>query len=413
MKAYRARSRSTIAPFGDEVRDLYVGTGTIAEWQENAVKACGLELEDVEDPSQATERPCFLFYDDVFFTEMALRQFVADAMNEKKDVALSMPDSAVMRAHRVLDDERPVEGEGYPFDVFFLVTPEPAKDREALRKRTCPIVQRARELTMRIKMPMNDAGQEAEAPLSARVVAHVRHWVHLLRLAQLSIGVELMDRLRKKPRLMLRLRFMRGRDPWELARKVNFVDPTARVHPTADLECAVIGPGAIVRAHAHVHRSVIGANADIGDHAAVVGCALAEGTQVLRASYIAACAAMPKATLASYKVQLCLFGREVFLTSSAWLIDAKLKGEVSVDYQGRKVSIGSSYLGSCLGHRVTLGAQVTIQAGRAIPNGVTIVAPPGVFAGDIPAYPEGSLLMIEDGRVVPFARTPQKGRSDD
>jgi hypothetical protein len=413
MYAYRARSRQTIAPYGDETRDLYVGASSIAEWQESAVRACGLELREIEDVNDATERPCFLFYDDVFFTEMALRQFVADAMNEKKDVALSMPDSAVMRAHRILDDERPLEGEGHPFDIFFLVTPEPAKDRAALQKRTCPIVQRARELTIRIRMPMNDADQEAEAPLSARVVAHVRHWVHLLRLSQLSIGVSLMDRLRRSPRLMLRLRFMRGRDPWELARKVNFVDPTARVHPTADLECAVIGPGAIVRAHAHVHRSVLGAKVDVGDHAVVVGCALAEGTQVLRASYLAACAAMPKATLASYKVQLSLFGREVFLTSSAWLIDAKLKGEVSVDHQGRKVSIGSPYLGSCLGHRVTLGAQVTIQAGRAIPNGVTIVAPPGVFAGEIPAYPEGSLLMIRDGRVVPFSRAIAKGRSDD
>jgi NDP-sugar pyrophosphorylase family protein len=252
-------------------------------------------------------------------------------------------------------------------------------------------------------------GHEAEAPLSARIVAHVRHWLHLLRLSQLSVGVTLMDRLRKAPRLALKLRFMRGRPPWELTRKVNFVDPTARIHPTADLECAVIGPGVVLRAHAHVHRSVLGPNVHVGDHAVLVGCTLADGAQVLRASYFALCAAMPKATLASYKAQLSLFGRDVFLTSSAWLLDAKLKGEVSVEHQGRKVSIASPFLGACLGHRVTLGAQVTLQPGRAVPNGVTIVAPPGLFAGEIPAYPEGELLMIRDGRVVPFVRN----RSDD
>lgn len=410
MRAYRIRSRQTIHPFGDEVRDLFVGVETIARWQENAAAACGLELEDIDEPSAAVARPCILFFDDIYFTEMALRQFVADAMSQKSDVALSMPDSLVMRAHRVLDDERPLEGDGIPFDVFYLSSAEPAQSRDQLRARCRPIVQTARELKAKLYLPVQQDGHDAEAPLSARIVAHVRHWVHLLRLSQLSVGVTLMDRLRRSPRLALKLRFLRGRDPWELARKVNFVDKTARVHPTADLECAVIGPGTVVRAHAHVHRSVLGANVQVGDHAVVVGCTLADQVQVLRASYFALCAAMPKATIANYKAQLSLFGREVFLTSSAWLLDAKLKGQVSVEHQGRKVSIASSYLGACLGHRVTLGASVAIQTGRAIPNGVTVVAPPGVFAGDIAlAYPEGSLWMIENGRLVPFARN----RSDD
>src|SRR5262249_49383542 len=151
-----------------------------------------------------------------------------------------------------------------------------------------------------------------EAPLSARVVARVTHWVHLLRLAQLSIGVTVIDRVRRRPSLALRLKLLR--DPWARARKISFVDPTARIHPTADLERGVIGPGAVVEARAHVHRSIIGAGVEIGDHAAVVGCTLAEGVQVLRASYFAHCASMPKSTLASYKAQLSLFGREVFLT---------------------------------------------------------------------------------------------------
>jgi NDP-sugar pyrophosphorylase family protein len=215
------------------------------------------------------------------------------------------------------------------------------------------------------------------------------------------VGATLIDRLRKRPGLVLRLRMMRGADPWAKARKVNFVDPTARVHPTADLECAVIGPGSVVEAHAHVHRSVIGRDVAIGDHAAIVGCTLADRVQVLRASYFALCASMPDATIASYKAQVSLFGRGVFLTTSAWLIDAKLKGDVKVEHEGRLISMKTPFLGVCLGHRVTLGAQVTIQAGRAVPNDSLIVAPPGTFADEVPSYPPGTLLTVKNGRVVP------------
>jgi acetyltransferase-like isoleucine patch superfamily enzyme len=413
VRAYRVRSRTAIAPFGDEARDLYVGTETIAASHERIFTACGVELEDVEDLELIKARPAIVFFDDVYFTEMALRQFLADAMGARADVALAMPDSAVMRAHRVLDDERPIEDGGIPYDVFAIAGSAPLSSREALRARCRPIVQSAREARIRIALPIQREGQEAEAPFSARIVAHVRHWVHLLRLSELSVGVSLLDRLRKSPGLLLRLRLMRGRDPWEIARKISFVDPTARVHPTADLECAIVGPGAVIRAHAHVHRSVLGANVHVGDHAVLVGCTLAEQTQVLRASYFALCASMPKATLASYKAQLSLFGREVFLTSSAWMLDAKLRGDVSVEHAGRKVSIGTPYLGACLGHRVTLGAQVTLLPGRAVPNGVTVVAPPGLFAGEIPSYPEGALLAVRDGRLVPFGGGNEPGRSDD
>jgi carbonic anhydrase/acetyltransferase-like protein (isoleucine patch superfamily) len=163
----------------------------------------------------------------------------------------------------------------------------------------------------------------------------------------------------------------------------------------------VIGPGAVVHAHAHVHRSVLGANVEVGDHAVLVGCTLAERVHVLRASYFALCAAMPAATLANYKAQLSLFGREVFLTSSAMMIDAKLEGDVSVEHEGSFVSVGTPFLGSCLGHRVTIGASVAILPGRAIQNGQTVVGPPEQFVARAPGYPEGALLTVRNGRIEP------------
>lgn len=407
MRCYRVSSGTRIEPFGDLARDLTVGVSTLAEGQARAAAACGLELVDVEDPGAITERPALVLYDDVFVSEMALRQLAAEALGAKADLRLSLPEGLVARAVDPFDElPRGADGARH-LDVAVLVDPAPLGGRRELEVRATPWPLPTRELTTKMALPpsltaeQGPGAREAEAPITARVAGPVRHWLHLLRLSQMSVGIALLDALRNDPRRMFRLRWMRRRDPWAVARKLVFVHPTARVHPTADLEAAVIGPGAVVEAHAHVHRSVLGANVRVGDHAAVVGCALADDVQVLRASYFALCAAMPGATLASYKAQVSLFGRGVFLTSSAWLIDAKLEGEVSVLVDGRPVPVGP-FLGCCLGHNVTLGAQVLVQAGRAVPNGAVVVGAPDRFLSRVDAEPPGRVCTIRDGRLHPL-----------
>lgn len=407
MRCYRVHSGTRIAPFGDLARDLHIGVRTVAQAQEAAVRACGLELVEVDSLDQVEARPALVFFDDVWFTEMALRQFVAAAMGAREDLVVSIPPGLVARAIDPFDALPHSEDGGRLVDLAVLVTPAPLKDRGELVTRGRPWSLPGREMSARVVLPPSlgtdqaPGSREADAPITARIVAPVRHWVHLLRLSQMSVGVDLLDNLRRNPRLMFRLRWMRNRDPWAVARKLVFVHPTARVHPTADLEAAVIGPGAVVEAHAHVHRSVLGAGVRLGDHASVVGCTLADNVQVLRASYLALCASMPSATLASYKVQLSLFGREVFLTSSAWLIDAKLKGEVKVQYEGRPVAVGP-FLGACLGHGVTLGAQVLVQAGRAVPNRTIVVGSPERFLTHIEDLAPAEVCTVRNGRLEPL-----------
>ncbi|MCC7384789.1 MAG: hypothetical protein IT384_23270 [Deltaproteobacteria bacterium] len=410
MRAYRLRSGRTIAPFGDSVRDLHVATKTIGEWQVEACRACGLELIDIDSVSEIRETPAVAFWDDVFFTEMALRQFVADCASGGEEAQLAMPDSPVWGALAPLQDARAVEG-GHAFDVFFLPKPLSAgDDRVVLRGRARPRAMPLRERAVAVRLPKVDSAPGAiQAPITARIVCTVSHWLHLLRLSQLAVGVLLLDHLRANPRRIFALRWAARRGPWAVARKMVFVHETAEIHPTADLEAAIIGPGSIVRAHAHVHQSVLGSGVDVGDHAVVVGSTLADRVQVLRASYLALCAAMPGGTLASYKVQLSLFGRDVFLTSSALLLDAKLKGTVRVEQGGELIDVGTPFLGACLGHRARLGAQVAIAPGRAIPNDAVIVPPPGVVAQTIGASASEGVSMIRDGRVVPIDAAPGDG----
>lgn len=404
MRAYRVATSTVIEPFGDRPRSLPIAVDALEDWHAAACAACGLELVDVAEVDEAVDRPCVVFFDDVFFTEMALRNFVADVMGRGADAALALPAGPVARAVTPVDGARAGPDGAAVVDVFHLATAPAGRSRAALIERCQPSLQTVREGRAQIRLPRVEGGSASiEAPLSARVAGHVRHWLHLLRLSQLAVGVTLLDQLRHQPLLMMKLRWLRRRGPWAMARALTFVHPTAKVHPTADLEAAVIGESCVVRAHAHVHNSVLGVGVDVGDHAAVMGCTLGDGVQVLRASYLAHCSAMSGGTLANYKVQLSLFGKDVFLTSSAWLLDAKLRGEIRVAHEGRLVPIGSAFLGACLGHRVTLGAQATIQTGRVVPNGVTILGATGQVALDLPSYPEDTILTVRDGRAVPLS----------
>ncbi len=407
MRCYRVASGTRIAPFGDLARDLHVGVRTVAQAQEDAVRACGLELVDVQDPAQITARPALVLYDDVWVSEMALRQFVAEALHATEDLRVAQPAGLVAKSTDPFDELETTEDGARIHDLAVLVQPDLLTERAELGSRARPWRLPAREIKARVVLPPSlgadhaEGSREADAPITARIVAPVRHWLHLLRLSQMSVGVDLLDNLRRSPRLRMRLRWMRNRDAWSIARKLVFVHPTARVHPSADLEAAVIGPGAVVEAHSHVHRSIVGAGVRIGDHSAIVGCTLADNVQILRASYLALCASMPGATLASYKAQLSLFGRDVFLTSSAWLIDAKFKGEVQVQRGEARVGVGP-FLGCCLGHRVTLGAQVLVQAGRALNNDTTVVGDPDRFLSQVNAVPVGAVCTVANGRLEPL-----------
>lgn len=403
MRAYRLPSGRRIAPFGDPVRELHVATKTIAQWQEDACRDAGLELQDADALQQITETPALVFYDDVFFTEMALRGFVADAMSFEQNRALALLDTPLQKALGPLSTARSENGRT-TYDVFWLKNRPSEATREALQKNTEPHVVEIRERKLPIKLakaPNNNNEAPVEVHLTSRIVAHVSHWLHLLRLSHLAIGVLLFDHLRQDPWRIFKLRWAAKKGAWNAARKLNFIHPTAQVHPTADLEAAIIGPGAIVRAHAHVHSSVLGSGVEIGDHSAVVGCTLADRTQVLRGSYFALCASMPGATLSSGKSQLSLFGRDVFLTWSVLLLDAKLEGEVRVEHEGGLAKIGTPFLGACFGHRVKVGAQVVVAPGRAIPNDVVLVGPPGQTAERFLGSGPG-VFVIRNGDVVPF-----------
>ena len=72
MKMYIYRTGTVLQPFGDDVSEAQVLLGTLAEAQQRACRRHGIELVRIDNPSQASERPCLLAADYLFFTEKAL-----------------------------------------------------------------------------------------------------------------------------------------------------------------------------------------------------------------------------------------------------------------------------------------------------------------------------------------------------
>ncbi len=59
-------------------------------------------------------------------------------------------------------------------------------------------------------------------------------------------------------------------------------------------------------------------------------------------------------------------------------------GEIKVEHNGERFSSGTHFLGSCLGHDVKIGPNVTIGYGEEVPNGAFIVASPDIVMRRIP-----------------------------
>lgn len=425
LRAYVLATGRRIAPFQDPVSEVRLGTSSLSELQGRVLAAVGAQVERVERLPETLVTPCLVLLDDVYVSYVMLEQFVALAHERGSSARLAL-EKLGGQASRIalmgveeLDDGLSRELELY--DLWYLCEAAPvagaggAELSERARPHCRPLIVPRQELTERLRMPrVPGSDQDAlEVPVTARVVGHVRHWIHVLRLNQMLIGVSLWDYIRENRRAVRR-RFVRAffatlfRDRSLERRRIlarlfgslNVIEEGARIHPTAEVRGSFIGRNARIGAGAKVRSSMIGEGAVVTEDACINHSVIGERCLILRDTYMLGCVAYPEATISNYKVQLSVFGRRAFLTASAALVDAKFHGHVRVEHEGELVDTGTPFLGVCLGHDVVLGAHVTVQSGRSIPNGYEIVTPPEQVLSRIPdGLPARTPLVVEHGAL--------------
>jgi NDP-sugar pyrophosphorylase family protein len=189
------------------------------------------------------------------------------------------------------------------------------------------------------------------------------------------------------------------------------------IHPSAVVEASTLGDYVKVGANAVVRFSHLGDSVRIGDQANVQYSVLGDHATVARMGMLQSCVLHAGANSGHYGLQLCVVGRDTFVGGECILGDFKPGSTIQVFHEGELVDTGTNTLGCAVGHDCAIMMRATFYAGREIPNGVTIIGPPGDIVAKIPpGLPKNTPLMAVGGVLQPYAnferRAPPRDNPD-
>jgi NDP-sugar pyrophosphorylase family protein len=279
----------------------------------------------------------------------------------------------------------------------------------SLRARAHVVVVAKRELHLPLRLPTLDgASGPTVMPISSTVVAHVEHWVHVLWLNQMALGIRMLERARQHKgwAFTRAVAALTSWPPWQPSTWLKAGVARGRnvhIDPSAHVESSIIGNNVIIGPRASVRSSIIGDGAVVGDHATVLSSVVGANSHITPRTFMALCTTYPDAVINGLRLQVSVIGRGASTSLWAGLLDAKLQGAIDVMMNGKPISTERSFLGSCVGHGAHVDAKVLLMPGRAVPNGTVISMRPDEIIDVIPADLVPNTPYIRDaGTVVPL-----------
>ena len=353
MRLLRVRSAARtnplgIAPWGDPVGDVRVLGLPLVERQERAAHALGLRFEGEVD--EAAGGDALYWDDDIDVSVAALREFLKGGEGRM---------AMVERPSRKGALEVEPAGPAWEGEATRLI---------GLRRGAseAPVVVRPRGISGVTRTP---GPFRSDVPwfVTARTATTVRHWVHVLRANLSAIAPEIDAQVLRRPWRPIWAWMRRGGARWTSFGK------RCRIHPTARLEGCVLGDGVEVGAFSVLRGCIVGDGARIEDHVTAKGSVVEPGAHLgcycmFNLSVLGACS-----SISHIGAQASIVGRDTFIATFATLQDLNLAGNIRVPVGGTLIDTGSPFLGCAVGHRVRMGAHVSVAPGRAIPNDVTLV----------------------------------------
>ncbi len=412
-----------VEPFGDPPADARILNRRLADVQRETLLACGVRTvtpiasrAELPAPSAATGGAYLVLADDLFVTASLLRAFLEEAAGGAR---LALTDSRIVRDSlplQALEHGLSADGRAHWIYPVWLVTDDPGS--RPLASLPAVAVDPKEEIRTLEGVPAVFSPDRAISfPITPRIAIRVQHWLHLLRanhLAMMASLAALRERSRIRNWLAIAALLVRAFPPTEarVLRAMVRRGRKVKIHPTAVVEGAVLGDGARVGAHAVVRFSVLGPGAVVEEFGLVELSVLGEGACVTKKGISTLNVLYPGAVLGHAGCQMSLLGRDAFVSTDSRLLDLKFDGDVPVEVDGRRVSSGSRFLGSCVGHGASVGAGVFLQYGMAVPNGVALVKEPREVVRRIEEGREGAPLVVEGGVARPMRgarRTTPRG----
>jgi UDP-N-acetylglucosamine diphosphorylase / glucose-1-phosphate thymidylyltransferase / UDP-N-acetylgalactosamine diphosphorylase / glucosamine-1-phosphate N-acetyltransferase / galactosamine-1-phosphate N-acetyltransferase len=245
--------------------------------------------------------------------------------------------------------------------------------------------------------------------LSGSYCMHLKHWTHIYLLNFNALtGLPFEWFPRKLLWFLWRVLTAFSVNPFKIMRRLVIRGKKCSIHPTAQVEASVLGNNVSIGAGALVRGSYIGDGARISEGAKVLGSVVGDGSEVTWNSILNLSLLYPKACVGIPGVQTVFVGRETFISSMAFVIDVKFQGGyIAVRHQGKTVNTRLTTLGPCFGHRVRIGAGVTVNCGREVPNDTAIIQDQEPLLSKLPepAAPPG-IYTVKKGTLSPVGGLP-------
>jgi acetyltransferase-like isoleucine patch superfamily enzyme len=428
MYAYILETGRRIAPFDEQPAELRIHNLPLRQTQERFLSEAGYRVETVDDLHAVRRFPCLVVFDDVYFTRQALNGFLrlvhrgtssrngaaatatTQAMPTNKSVNLraALATSVLTERFAPTFQGRQMDGPDgrtyRAYDLYHLrqFTPDRPLDDQA---ELAPIPHRMTVRNSRVNRFFEPTGRFA-LPMSLVAMCPIQHWAALVTANALGLPSRVLEAAGPLWLAAMKLPLAsawraRSLRPCQVLGKSYFAGSRCIVHPSAHVEWSVlgndvrIGPGAVVRGAVLSNRVEIGPNALV-EYTTLGEKATVNGNVTLRLSVVG-----DEANVGAYFTQLSVLGRGAALCPASGTYDFNLRGNVVVSFQGRSVSCGSRLLGSCLGHRAFLGAEVTLASGQELPNGCILVRNPRQLVTNVnEGLPEG-VIRMDRGRKAP------------
>ena len=358
------RGGTAIFPLEQPAAALLFGGQTLRAWQDEAARACGLDVVDIaagDDPGADVVACCAA---DVLFSAATLAALLDAQRQRGRALRAAVATTTTLgtasaRLHDVGDTL-----------AVPLVAGGTLEDDADL----C-VVDDAGAVAVDVR-PYGPAPHVLSLARVPRLLGWPRHWLHVL---DLSLAA-------------LQTRLLRG----EAHATRHRGKERPRIHPTAIVENSILGKNVRVEAHASIIDSVVGDDVLVADHSVVHTSAIGPHCRTLVDTHLRRVVAMADSTLSNLDMQDALLGENVFLTTGVAFFADGPGQNVVVD--GR--DSGRAVLGGAVGRGAILGSRALFRSGVALPAGALVVARPEEAVGKFDAGSLGRAAMIHGDRAT-------------
>lgn len=400
-----------LRPFNERARDLTIQNKPL--WLHQRDILAPYTDQEISIPAEnalpATQQPCLVYRDNLFFDSAYISAFLQAARKRKtaSRAAFSPKDQAFLQHALPLSTSYTQSGDYYLADLWYYPK-GPVEEAEPLL-----LDLQAREVGYyHVPQYMAQEYGDLVFQVPLRSFLAIDSWVHVfyadIVFGVFSRGARFEYKLEHNPAYKLRIlasAIYEGKQVLESSQLIKIgrnctIDPTAVIHgPTT------IGNNVTINAGTVIENCIIGDNVNISQGCQLMLSVIGNGCFLPFRSSLFMTTLMENSIVAQNTcLQMCVIGRNTFIGAGTTFTDFNL---LPIPIRARNgadllMEANRPVLGGCVGHNCRIGAGLIIYPARTIESDVVLFASsdPRVIKKDI-RYEDSDHLRLPQARLHP------------